>query len=457
MISEAERLLSDAAVHYAVRELANRGCGAVPLQELGVRIVYGSTEVGDSSACTVHIRRTSPEDLAALFTANHVDWVLSPEWLARDTGERRLPVLCWGEGFGRDGSLLDVVDATTVVINADLVAATIFMLTRWEEHVMPQRDSHDRFPAAASLAARAGFLDRPIVDEYGLFLRHAIQRLLPRWAPIRGQFHVRATHDVDWPVSLPSRGAIARQLAGDIVKRRSFESVRGTLTTALQDPWYGALYELAQLSSTHRVESAFYFMAARPRPPDLGYRLTEPRVARFLAWLRERDVEIGFHPGYYTYNDWDRFEEERYRLANVIPTALRGGRQHVLRFEVPTTWRLWERAGFAYESTLGYADAEGFRCGTCHPFRPFDVEWQRDLDLLEVPLIVMDVTLRRYQAYSVETAAERIRTLAARCQRVGGCFVILWHNNYVTGDWESWAQMYRNFIASGTQELGVAG
>ena len=40
------------------------------------------------------------------------------------------------------------------------------MLTRYEELVVPDRGAHDRFPAAASVAVREGFLEIPIVDAY---------------------------------------------------------------------------------------------------------------------------------------------------------------------------------------------------------------------------------------------------------------------------------------------------
>ena len=42
-----------------------------------------------------------------------------------------------------------------------------------------------------------------------------------------------------------------------------------------------------------------------------------------------------------------------------------GGRMHYLRIKWPTTLYFWEKAKFAYDSSMGYADLPGFRCGTC--------------------------------------------------------------------------------------------
>ncbi len=95
-----------------------------------------------------------------------------------------------------------------------------------------------------------------------------------------------------------------------------------------------------------------------------------------------------------------------------------------------------------YDSTLGYADHEGFRGGTCWSFRPFDIENDRVLDLWEVPLIVMDVTLRNYRGFTPTEAKVRILELAERVKRVGGTLTILWHNTSLYESWKDWGSMY---------------
>jgi hypothetical protein len=66
-----------------------------------------------------------------------------------------------------------------------------------------------------------------------------------------------------------------------------------------------------------------------------------------------------------------------------------GGRQHVLRWANPDTWRDWEAAGLSHDSTLAYSEAIGFRTGTCHPYRVFDLR-ERRLRVREVPFQVME-------------------------------------------------------------------
>ena len=95
---------------------------------------------------------------------------------------------------------------------------------------------------------------------------------------------------------------------------------------------------------------------------------------------------------------WKSFLAEKSSVDSALKVVARGGRQHYLRFDVSSTWKFWEKGGFAYDSTVGYAEHEGFRCGTCHPYVPFIIDEDRVCRVQEVPLIVMDGTLRTLPA-----------------------------------------------------------
>ena len=65
-------------------------------------------------------------------------------------------------------------DGSQLIIHADLLASTYFLISRYEEmYRRSERDSYGRFPGKSSLPYRAGFLHRPIIDEYGEALRRA--------------------------------------------------------------------------------------------------------------------------------------------------------------------------------------------------------------------------------------------------------------------------------------------
>ena len=64
-------------------------------------------------------------------------------------------------------------EGNTLLIEADIIASSYFLLSRYEEMLNQTklRDEHGRFIGKKSLPYLAGFIDRPIVDEYGQLLR----------------------------------------------------------------------------------------------------------------------------------------------------------------------------------------------------------------------------------------------------------------------------------------------
>lgn len=88
-----------------------------------------------------------------------------------------------------------------LVIHADIIASAFFLLTRYEEVIRREvRDTFGRFPGRESLPYRAGFINRPIVDEYAAMLRQWLREVgvdIPE--PPRAVDKVYLTHDVDRP------------------------------------------------------------------------------------------------------------------------------------------------------------------------------------------------------------------------------------------------------------------
>jgi hypothetical protein len=110
---------------------------------------------------------------------------------------------------------------------------------------------------------------------------------------------------------------------------------------------------------------------------------------------------------------------------------------------------MWESSGLSEDSTLGYPEFEGFRCGICHDFPVFDTRQRKMLHLREKPLIAMDVTLAQYRKYSAEQASESLLQLRQKVEKHQGDFTLLWHNSsWNTPFWEDWKTVFRSFIAS---------
>ena len=358
-----------------------------------------------------------------------------------------LPVLYGGGGTDavRSGQAGSVIE-----LGVDVFGAAFVLLTRLEEAVPGARDAHGRFPFSATLAARAGFADRPLVNEYAELLWWALSRLWPRLPRLRHSFRLVPTHDVDWPFL--SRGGLRETLAAasiDLRIRRDPSLAIGRLrsTVAIRrggrgaDP-FNSFGFLMQTSEAHGVPASFYFMpAATDARFDSGYSLADPWIRALLGEVAARGHLVGVHPSYRTYLDERALRSEVALLraacaAAQVESSPLGGRQHYLRWANPTTWRIWAAAGLDYDSTLGFAEQGGFRAGTCFEYPAFDLEQRRALPLRERPLIAMETSFLAYQLLSPEAAAAGMRALKERCRPFGGDFVFLWHNNRLTSERE---------------------
>lgn len=338
-------------------------------------------------------------------------------------------------------------DDQGVVVHYDLFGFVYWMLARCEEVNPAVRDEHGRFAARQSNAFKNDYLQRPLVDEWlALFLQIA-QRQWPELVAKQLEYSIKVSHDVDEPSRYAFRSAsrLLRAAGGDLLKR-------GDLKAALRGPLIklGSRRQISPMdpsntfdwlmdqSERHGLVSAFYFICGRTDPArDSDYELEHPAIRALLRSIHERGHEIGLHPSYNTYLSPPELVKEAQRLRTVcaeegIFQPAWGGRMHYLRWQHPATLHAWEQAGMAYDSTLGYADLPGFRCGTCHEYPAFDSVTQQRLALRIRPLVVMDVTLISSSYLGLEPGEEArqlVEGLKSACRAVRGCFTLLWHNS----------------------------
>lgn len=192
----------------------------------------------------------------------------------------------------------------------DVFGSAFFLLTRYEEAVLKERDEHDRVPGRASIAVRAGFIERPLVNEYLELLWAAMKRLWPRLERARRRARILVSCDVDWPYSRGAKSlwAAIRQAGGDIVKRRSLWLAARSMASGIASRW--GRYDLDPnntfewiMDVNERAGNAvtFHFLAGRTDPRYDGiYDLSEPWIRSLLRRIRERGHHLALHPSYGT-------------------------------------------------------------------------------------------------------------------------------------------------------------
>lgn len=332
------------------------------------------------------------------------------------------------------------------ILGLDIFASSFFMLSRWEEYVSDKKDIHNRFPGKDSLAYKEGFIDKPIVNQYLEILWKTLTNLGINYERKKRNFIFNLTSDIDnfFDPIFYSYGRFFRTLVSNIITQRDMNRFWGTLKSFFtrKDELHNGIYRIINLANKASMKVKFYVIPLRTHHLDSLLDIDNERVGKILQDIYGMGHEIGVHPGYSTYNNKNLFMESLHKLKvvlerNGIKGDIRGGRQHYLRWDVSITPLLWDEASLSYDSTLGFPDIAGFRCGICYEFPIFSILDRKVLSVYEVPLINMDGTIIAYEKMGfTQKALERFIYFKNVCRKYSGTYTLLWHNLYATSSGE---------------------
>lgn len=202
--------------------------------------------------------------------------------------------------------------------------------------------------------------------------------------------------------------------------------------------------EIMKMEEGYGARSSFYFMATDRDVRRFRYNIED--LSNELGRIVDNGWEIGLHGGYYAYNDLKEIQKEKLRLEKSLGKEVIGYRNHYLRFKVPDTWEYLQKAGFKYDTTIGYGDMIGFRNGMCHPYRPYDLRNEKELDILEIPLAIMDGALFDY-FHTFEDALHASMRLIDIAEKYKGVLTLLWHNSMFTAPFrKNWVKIYGKLL-----------
>jgi hypothetical protein len=163
-------------------------------------------------------------------------------------------------------------------------------------------------------------------------------------------------------------------------------------------------------------------------------------IADDLKKLLCANREIAVH-GIDAWRDSTKGRDEREHIQKIKGTAETGIRMHWLYFDSQAPLTL-EKAGFSYDSTIGYNEAIGYRAGTAQVFKHPNVD-----RLLELPLHIMDTALfySSYMNLSDDEARAAMLPLIENVTRFGGVLTINWHDRSL-GPERLWADAYITLV-----------
>lgn len=381
-------------------------------------------------------------------------------------------------------------EGRTFVIHADLIASSYYLMSRYEEMThRGVRDGYGRFPGRQSLPYRAGFLHRPIVDEYGAALRRLLQeqgvmdKLGLIFANERTGFsRINLSLDVREPFRYRGLSGLIRGLFVD--RMSPLKLLRALFFAPHEDPYYTfntifkAHRQLQDRYPDGLVRTMLFLkVPTRLREDQPRYHLSKPYMYQVL---READA-LGAYLGllvshvasqnphripdelkrlrhclkkvyrrlYHWHNSWeDKGRGER--IACKRDLELTRSRHASLAFGEPEDARELLAAGIRHDYSMGYADVAGFRLGTSRPLRFIHPNTRSLTDLVLHPLTVMDRTLSDTDKMNLteEDAYHYATALIDQVRRYGGELNLLWHNEQLAPGKSAYqASLYKRLLS----------
>ena len=330
----------------------------------------------------------------------------------------------------------------------DMMAATFFMVSRYEEYLPHREDEHGRFVTADSLAATAGFLSEPVVDQWAVMLRQALANRYPDAELPARNYRFVQTVDIDAAWCYLHKG-LFRTVTGtlrDAFCRRDWKEVHRRYRVLFgreTDPFDTFDYIIERSRRSRDTHLIFFSLLADYDQYDKPASFHNVYHRELLQHLGDH-AKIGIHPGYNTLENPVNVDVEIGRLEEILHRTIVRARYHFLRLKLPDSYRMLVHAGIRHDYTMGFPDAIGFRAGisTTYPF--YDLERDMESPLTVHPFCVMDTTMQKYLQLTPDEAIEGYRHLIDSLRAVGGTFCCIVHNQNL-GElfgWQGWRRVY---------------
>lgn len=374
---------------------------------------YPSLYYGDSYCADSHAFKVCPSGLLS----------------ERGVGASLRPGLCSFDGVP---ALFPVSDGD---LPFDIFSAVFYMITRYEEYGIEGFSCHD------SLQYREGFVEQPVVDLWALSLDKFLSSFDSRYVScFRPSFSFVSVINIDEPYKYRHRGLVfttrtlARKLFSGMYSR--FHKQIMVLLHFRDDP-YDNVERIIESHATSNVVPMF-FMRMKHGP--------QGRLANYRRMLY-RSFLVGLIP---TSSGSLTVQGERAKLEKrIVHSRVVLSRFGTGHFSVPESLRTADALGFTDDYSMGFARHIGYRAGTAHPFRFYDVEKDLVGNLRVHPVVITDEALYNMQSRR-EDLSKIFLLYAENVKSVGGELVSGFSNVSLSnnGRWGGWSAGFFKAIES---------
>jgi hypothetical protein len=331
----------------------------------------------------------------------------------------------------------------------DILAASFFLVTRYEEYPDFVPDKYGRFPAASSLAFGNGFLDKPVIDLWAREFAKALLKRFPSLVFKRNEYKALLTIDTDQPFAFLGKnifrsiGVLFKEKDGTT---KTFGSRYRIMTKEVKDP-FDVFDYITSCIEADQVDTRFFFPVGDRSRFDTNPSWKNEEYRELILKIAS-NYHVGLHPSYVAGGDGARISDEALRLKSILGKEIILSRFHFVRLSMPQSYKNLLLSGITEDYSMGYPDEPGFRAGIARPFYFYDVSDDRLTNLRIIPFQIMDGTLYDYKKLDPAGSKEKILSLINETKKVGGLFVSIWHNTSLLNneDFKGWREVFEFMI-----------
>jgi len=312
----------------------------------------------------------------------------------------------------------------------DIFSACFYLITRYEEYLPQVKDEHGRYDATESIAAKASFLQLPIVD---LWCRDLLGEILRRYdlKPQKvGKPQIAAAVEVKSLRKYRGRGFAANlSLALEAIKNFKWATLLRqiyALTGLIPDPYKNEerLIKIFNENSTSRESKLgskrlIFFINVSDKHRNNFIRNRQfIELAKYIAdYLR-----VGIR--YSQRSDEESIKKETKLFESHFNQPLNKVIIARSSIDMPNFYKHLVDVDRIEDYSMGYDTMPGFRAGTCKPFYFYDLDYE-----IQTPLVVNPYALH-YKSIAGRTLSGQnqiIQQMLDRVREVQGNFVVMFN------------------------------
>ncbi|MGQ0828160.1 MAG: DUF7033 domain-containing protein [Bacteroidota bacterium] len=182
----------------------------------------------------------------------------------------------------------------------DVFAASFYLVSRYEEYLPHIRDEYDRFDAKDSLAFMNGFLQKPVVNTWALWIKELLQKKYPQLAFPEKKYEFISTIDIDNAYAYREKG-FTRSLGGYLKSLSTFAfgeiAERTRVLLGLQKDPYDTYDFQLEILKKYKFRSIYFFLLGDYGVNDKNLPIESKKFQTLIKMLGDY-TEIGIHPSY---------------------------------------------------------------------------------------------------------------------------------------------------------------